>query len=137
MPSYLVVANRTLASPALVEAIEERLSRGDARFHVVVPATPSGSGFTWDEDASRAAAQGRLDALLHHLVSLGADASGEIGAPDPVDAAADALRVQQVDEVILSTLPSGVSRWLGTDVPGRLREVVRVPVVVVTQAKTG
>ena len=137
MPSYLVVANRTLASPALVAAIEERLSRGDARFHVVVPATPTGSNLTWDEDASRAAAQGRLDALLHHLASLGAEASGEIGTPDPIDAAADALRAREVDEVILSTLPSGISRWLGTDVPGRLRDVVRVPVVVVTQARTG
>jgi hypothetical protein len=136
MPSYLVVANRTLASPVLVDAIEERLGTGDARFHVVVPATPTGSGLTWDEDASRAAAQGRLDALLHHLISLGVEATGEIGAPDPVEAAADALRDREVSEVILSTLPSGSSRWLGADVPARLRDVVRVPVVVVTQPRT-
>lgn len=136
MRSYLVVANRTLASPALVAAIEERHSSGPARFHVVVPATPTGKATTWDEDASRAAAQGRLDALLNHLSSLGAEAGGEIGAPDPIDAAADALRHFDADEVILSTLPSGISRWLGTDVPGRLRDVVRVPVVVVTQART-
>jgi hypothetical protein len=38
-----------------------------------------------------------------------------------------------VDEVIVSTLPKGLSRWLGEDVPSRLRDSVRVPVTVVTQ----
>ena len=54
---------------------------------------------------------------------------------DPVDAAHDALRHVTVDEVILSTLPAGISRWLGQDVPSRLRGSVRVPVTVVTQPK--
>jgi hypothetical protein len=135
MRSYLIVANQTLASPALSDAIEERVAGGDeVRFHVVVPATPSGR-MTWDEDRTREAAQARLDDLLQDLRSRGAEATGEIGAPDPVDATADALRAHQADEVILSTLPSGISRWLGLDVPGRLRDVVRVPVVVVTQSR--
>jgi hypothetical protein len=138
MRSYLIVANRTLASPALSDAIDERLRGGPCRFHVVVPATPTGHRMTWDEDESRGAAQERLDTLLEHLRGRGAQATGEIGAPDPIDAAADALRDQRgVEEVILSTLPSGRSRWLGLDVPGRLRDVVRVPVTVVTQAQTG
>jgi hypothetical protein len=134
--SYLIVANQTLASPALAQAIDERLSGEDEiRFHVVVPATPSGRRLTWSEDESRSAAQERLDALVEYLRGRGAEASGEIGAPDPIDATADALRSHPADEVILSTLPSGISRWLGLDVPGRMRDVVRVPVVVVTQAK--
>ena len=133
MATYLIVANRTLASPTLAEAIGERLARGPASFHVVVPATPVGSGLTWDEDTSRAAADERLAAILDHLRRLGAvDASGEIGVGDPVSAVHDALANRPVDEVILSTLPEAISRWLGQDVPSRMRGAMTVPVVVVT-----
>ena len=36
------------------------------------------------------------------------------------------------DEVILSTLPPGISRWLGQDAPSRLKAALSVPVVVVS-----
>ena len=45
----------------------------------------------------------------------------------------DALRGREVDEVIVSTLPRGISRWLGEDVPSRLTDAVSVPVTVVSQ----
>ena len=137
MASYLIVANRTLASSTLAEAIEDRLAQGPSAFHVLVPATPVGGGLTWDEESSRAAAEERLKGLIDHLCALGAtDATGEIGVSDPVAAAADVLANRPVDEVILSTLPAGISRWLGQDVPSRMRGVTRVPVTVIT-AKEG
>jgi hypothetical protein len=133
MATYLVVANRTLASATLAGAIEERLARGPASFHVVVPATPVGTGLTWDEDTSRTAAEARLETIIRHLCEIGAtDATGEIGVPDPVAAAADALTRRTVDEVLLSTLPPGISRWLGQDVPTKMRGVVHVPLTVVS-----
>ncbi len=133
MRSYLVVGNQTLVGPALEKAITERIGQGEpASFHVVVPATPVGGGFTWDEDKAQAAAQERLDATLDRLRGLGVEASGEVGARDPVEAARDAIRGHPVDEVILSTLPAGISRWLGQDAPTRLKAAVTVPVVVVT-----
>ncbi len=135
MPSYLIVANRTLASPELASAIEQRMTDEAARFRIVVPATPTRSLGTWDEDESREAAQERLDALLRSVRALGAEATGEIGAPDPVDAVADALRSWPADEVIVSTLPPGISRWLGSEVPDRIADVARLPVVVVSQAE--
>ena len=61
--------------------------------------------------------------------------SGEIGSRDPIEAVQDALRGHPCDEIILSTLPSGISRWLGQDVPTRLRGSVLVPVRVVTAAR--
>lgn len=134
MRSYLIVANQTLASPALSAEVARRITGGRATFHVVVPLTPIVHRLTWDEDESRRAAQERLDALLAHLRSAGAVASGEIGDPDPVAAVRDALRSVEVDEIILSTLPAGISRWLGQDVPSRLRGSVTQPVVVVTAA---
>ena len=132
MRSYLVVGNQTLGGPELAAAIAERIAAGPSQFHVVVPATPVGGGLTWDEDEAQAAAQARLDATLTQIRGLGAEASGEVGHRDPVEAARDAIRRHPVDEVLLSTLPSGISRWLGQDAPSRLKGAVQVPVVVVT-----
>lgn len=132
MRSYLIVANQTLTSRSLTDAITTRLAEGPVRTHVVVPLSPVGGRLTWDEQASRELAQGRLDDVLGKLREMGAEADGEVGDRDPVMAVRDALRGREVDEVIVSTLPKGLSRWLGEDVPSRLRDSVRVPVTVVT-----
>lgn len=131
--TVLIVANETLASPSLANAVAERLARGPIAFHVVVPATPVGTHLlTWDEDEAIAAAHDRLEAVLDRLRALGAEAEGEIGNRDPVIAVGDALLDREVDEVILSTLPETRSRWLRQDVPSKLRAAVSVPVEVVT-----
>ena len=138
MRSYLVVGNQTLAGPELTAPIAERIAAGDpTKFHVVVPATPVQEGFTWDEDKAYAAARDRLEAMVGHLKTMGAEATGEVGHKDPVEAARDALRRHPADEVILSTLPPGISRWLGQDAPTRLKAAIAVPVVVVTAAPAG
>jgi hypothetical protein len=133
MRSYLIVANQTLASRSLTDAIKARLADGPVRTHVVVPLSPVGGRLTWDEDESRRVAQERLDDVVRRLREMGADADGEVGDRDPVMAVRDALRGREVDEVIVSTLPKGASRWLGEDVPSRLRDAVPVTVTVVTQ----
>jgi len=135
MRSFLIVANQTIGGEPLKAAIDERLATGPARFYVVVPATPVGGGMTWDETETQKAARERLDAVVERLRTAGAEADGEVGVRDPVDAAHDALRRVTVDEIILSTLPAGISRWLGQDVPSRLRGSVQVPVTVVTLPK--
>jgi hypothetical protein len=125
------VANQTLASPTLAAAVAQRVNAGETRFHVVVPRTPIQHGLTWDEDEAESAAQQRLDQVLDRLRSMGVPATGEVGSKDPVDAVHDALRTHVADEIILSTLPMGVSRWLGQDVPSKLRRSVEIPVEVV------
>jgi nucleotide-binding universal stress UspA family protein len=137
MRSYLIVANQTLTSESLQEAIEERLADGPVRTHVVVPMSPGSGRLSWDEQQSRETAQARLDETLERLREMGAEADGEVGDRDPVMAVRDALRRQEVDEIIVSTLPRGLSRWLGEDVPSRLRDSVGVPVTVVTQSASG
>ena len=132
MRSYLVVGNQTLDSPELAHEIARRVSAQPSTFHLVVPATPISHGLTWDEDEARAAATERLTAAIDRFRAAGATVSGEVGAPDPIQATQDALRGREVDEVILSTLPPGISRWLGQDVPTRLKGSVEVPVAVVT-----
>ena len=137
MRSYLIVANQTLESQSLTDAIKARLADGPVRTHVVVPLSPVGGRLTWDEVESRSVAQTRLDEVLGRLREMGAEADGEVGDRDPVLAVRDALRSHEVDEVIVSTLPKGMSRWLGEDVPSRLRDSVQVPVTVVTQEEAG
>lgn len=137
MRSYLIVANQTLTSESLREAITARLADEPVRTYVVVPMSPGAGRVSWDEQESRTVAKERLDDMLERLREMGAEADGEVGDRDPVMAVRDALRRQEVDEVIVSTLPRGLSRWLGEDVPSRLRDSVRVPVTVVTQEGSG
>jgi len=136
MRSYLIVANQTLTSESLREAITARLADGPLRVHVVVPMSVGGGRLSWDEGESRATATARLDEMLDRLKEMGVEADGEVGDRDPVNAVRDALRRHEADEVIVSTLPRGLSRWLGEDVPSRLRAACPVPVTVVTQGAT-
>ncbi len=132
MRSYLVVGNQTLGSATLAAAIAERVNQGPSSFHVVVPAAPVQRGLTWNEEEARQVASERLEAMLTRLRALGVEVSGEIGARDPIEAVEDAIRGRSVDEILLSTLPAGISRWLGQDVPTRLKGSVAVPVVTLT-----
>ena len=126
MRSYLIVGNETLAGEALTQTITDRLADGPMRARVVVPLHPVGGRLTWDvEEESTRVAEERLDEALERLRALGIEADGEIGDRDPILAVKDAMRGREIDEIILSTLPTGVSRWLGADVPGRLRDAVR------------
>jgi hypothetical protein len=94
--------------------------------------TPVAHGFTWDEDESRKQADERLESFLERIRGLGVEATGEVGDRDPVQAVRDCLRgMPAVDEIILSTLPPGISRWLGQDVAARLRNESPFPVTVV------
>jgi len=111
MSTILIVANQTLPSEALATEVTSRIASGARDFHIVVPATPPpGGGMTWDEDAARAAAEERLAAFQAQLTSKGVTAGGEIGDRDPVAAVRDCARDRDVSEIILSTLPGGVSR---------------------------
>jgi hypothetical protein len=51
----------------------------------------------------------------------------EVGDPDPNMAIEDALRMFPADEIIISTLPPGESKWLEHDVVERTRREVDLP----------
>jgi hypothetical protein len=137
MSTILIVANQTLPSEALASEVGSRIAAGAREFYVVVPATPPpGAGFTWDEDAARQAAQGRLAGFIARIAGQGATADGEIGDRDPVAAVRDAARGKDIAEIILSTLPTGASRWLRQDVPSRLRGAMTIPIAVVMELES-
>lgn len=132
MRRYLVVANRTLAGDHLMELLRERAADGDCELHVLVPATPDPSGWVHDEGSDHALAAGRLEQAIERFEELGVPVTGEVGDPRPVDAIMDLLRRDRFDEIVLSTLPAGVSRWLGMDLVSRVERAVDVPVTHVT-----
>lgn len=134
----LVVANQTLGGEALLDALRERVRAGDCRIKVLVPAssTPGGHAHAHDED--RRDAYARLSAALERFGELGCAVEGDVGDFQPYESVLDALREDpEIDEVLLSTLPPGASRWLRMDLPSRLERAVGVPIThVVARAES-
>jgi hypothetical protein len=144
---YLVIANQTLAERELTEAIRERLEAGPSSFYLLVPNTSAGdlaariargapiapaAGDATVDVLATEHAQHRLGQLLADLRDLGADVDGDLGDPDPLTAASQLLERQQFDEIILSTLPQAISKWLGMDLPHRLHRHSGLPVTTIT-----
>ena len=139
----LVVANQTLTGRDLLELIKAKMAEGSYELFLLVPATPRahrnpdapvpGLNAPLDsEDDDFAGARKRLELGLTAIRGLGATVDGTVGDPDPVKAIQEVLSRQQFDEIILSTLPSGVSRWLGQDLPRKVERRFHLPVTVVT-----
>jgi GABA permease len=117
---YLVVANQTLGAEELAAKVRECMQAGPCRFHILVPATHPKDHATWTEGQAHALAERRLEKALARFRELGAEVDGDVGDEDPVLAIRDALIAGKFDEIILSTLPSGPSRWLKADLPHRV-----------------
>jgi hypothetical protein len=120
MHRYLVVANRTLAGPHLLETLTELTTHDRCVFHVVVPAEHS-RDHAWSDGEAHAAAAERLERGLTRFAPLDAEVDGEVGDADPAMAVEDVLmRGAAWDGIVVSTLPPGPSRWLKLDLPNRL-----------------
>lgn len=76
-------------------------------------------------------ARTRLERGLSDLRALGATVDGEVGDANPAKAIAEVLGRKAFDEVVLSTLPKGISRWLGLDIPHQIQRKFHVPVTVI------
>ena len=128
MRRYLVVGNQTLASERLAEKVHDVMAAGPAHFHLLVPATPPQDHLTWTEGAARDIAERRLEAAIERFTALGADVDGEVGDASPMEAIRSVFMEQSFDEIILSTLPLGVSRWVKQDLPHRVRREYDLPI---------
>ncbi|HSR93837.1 MAG TPA: hypothetical protein VLK56_03140 [Solirubrobacterales bacterium] len=129
----LVVANRTADAPELIAALRQRTARSPARFTLLVPAVPHGLAWAADMKAGRSEAASRAESGVARMTMSGIEVdTALVGDPDPVAAAGDVLRAGEFDEVFVSTLPRGVSRWLRLSLPHRLRRLTDLPVIHVT-----
>jgi hypothetical protein len=118
----LVVANRTAATPALIETVRERAARGPSVFTLLVPHFAHGLHKVIDvEDTDVSESEAVLELALPLLrQAAGGEVEGIVGDPEPLAAIQDAVNLRGFDEIILSTLPARVSRWLKLDLPSKL-----------------
>jgi len=145
---YLILANQTLPSPGLRELIEEKVATGHCEFHILVPEGPRSSVYhdmsgTLDprlnevDDRDRLVAldeaEERLDSFRASFAHLDAPLTGEVGVGDPMAAVRRVMDRSTFDEIIVSTLPTGISRWLKLDLPARLQRIFRLPVTHLVQ----
>jgi hypothetical protein len=129
----LVVANKTAATPALLDAVRERAARGRCEFTLLVPNTTHGLHKVVDpEDQSQSEAESTIELALPLLEdAAGGPVDAMIGVPEPLAAIQDAVNLHGFDELIISTLPSRVSKWLKLDLPHKAAGL-GLPVTTVT-----
>ena len=127
----LVLANRTAGSAQLRNALLERRDRGPIAVTLLVPAA-------WEpQDPHGGVETGRrrVREALTDLRDTGLDVQCRVGDADPVTALRDEWDPDRYDEVIVSTLPGRVSRWLQIDLPRRAGRITGVPVTHVEAAE--
>ncbi len=129
----LVVAHKTAATDALLDAVHERAQRGPCVFTLLVPRMAHGMHKVVDADETDAGeAQQVVDTALPLLRDAAtAPVDAIIGDPDPMAAVQDAINLRGFDEVIVSTLSARMSRWLRLDLPSKIAGL-GLPVTTVT-----
>jgi hypothetical protein len=122
----LVVANRTAATPRLLDEIRRRADGGSCAFTLLIPDATDRKSADWTLDSALPLMQ---RAARQPVASL-------VGGPDPVDAVRNALRDGTFDEIIVSTLPKRTSKWLRRDLIHRVR-TLGIPVTAVVPREKG
>ncbi len=121
MSKVLVVANETVGASELLDELRRLEGGATSDYFVVVPAHPieepdAGglASFTtsWNQEGAIGAAEKRLAETLSILKGEGVHATGEVGDMVPSRAIEDALLIFDADTIVISTFPSGRSRWL-------------------------
>jgi hypothetical protein len=153
MRRYLVVANQTLQAAELRAELRKRISTGPCSFFVIVPDTTAAQydpvaaggvvpqpGVWWwatyyarpasDEEAT-AQARERLGLMLAGLAGLGVRADGDLGSSSPLEAIEVACADHKFDEIIVTTLPRPVSRWLKVGLPHQAARRFKLPVTTI------
>src|SRR3954469_24270194 len=109
----LIVANRTAATQRLLDAVERRSASAPCTFTLLVPDVEHLRDADWTLDVGRR--------LL--TKAAGTPVGGMAGGPDPFVAVQEAVATGRFDEIIISTLPRAVSKWLRRDLVGRVRRL--------------
>jgi hypothetical protein len=116
----LVVANRSVATPALVEELRNHAHAGHSDIALLIPdaGDPAVAGWTLKRAARMFGKE------------VGAPVEGLMAqASDPFEAIEAAVHDGSYDEIIISTLPATGSAWLEQELPervGRLGPAVTV-----------
>jgi GABA permease len=126
----LVIANRTIESDEIRTALVDRAASGPVQVTLVAPASSGGGSLR----ARRAVTAQRLEAAVQGLREAGVRVEGLVGDADPILAVQDAWDPCRFDEVIVATLPTGVSRWMAADLPNRVERLTGARVTHIVSA---
>ena len=116
----LIVANRTASTPHLIEEVGRRAKAGPCEFALLIPDVTDRKEADWTLETAqrllRPAARGTVEGL--------------VGGPDPFESVKEAVHNGKFDEIIVSTLPRRVSKWLRRDLIRRV-EGLGLPVTAI------
>ena len=116
----LIVANRTASTPRLIDAVRRRAEAGPCVFALLIPDVTDRKEADWTLETAqrllRPAARGKVEGL--------------VGGPDPFESVRAAVQQGNFDEIIISTLPRRVSKWLRRDLIRRV-EGLGLPVTAI------
>ena len=125
----LVVANRTAESPELLDALRKRTLQGPCVFTLLIPSTPHGLSWAADMHAGTDEAERHRVAFLEELRQEGLNVGeAKVGDPDALAAICDECNFNDYDELIVSTLPLHMSKWLRVDLPRKAQAATGLPV---------
>ncbi len=126
MAHVLVIANETVASDTLLDAVRAEVHGSDDRVTVIAPVNEPNQGYVVYEDTRRAAAGRRLDRTLRTLREAGLRTQGFVVETGPVQAVKDAIVQLEpaIDEVVVSTHALERSGWMRRHVVEEIQRVV-------------
>jgi hypothetical protein len=125
----LVVANRTAATPLLLDEVERRAGERPTEFVLLIPNVTSRKAADWALNEALAAIERAARGSTGHRPS---QVRGLLGGADPLDSIKETLAADHFDDVLISTLPKRRSEFLRRNLPRRV-EQLGVPVTVITQ----
>jgi len=115
------VANRTAATHRLLEAVQRRAEQGGCEFALLVPDVSDRKAADWTLETAlrlmRRPARGKVEGLVGV-------------SSDPFESVQEAVRQGNFDEIIISTLPRRISKWLRRDLIRRV-EGLGLPVTAI------
>ncbi len=117
----LTVANRTAATPTMLDHVKRLARERPSAFSLLIPDAPTSEHTDWTMELALP--------LLER--AAGGPVEGLTGEEDPFEAIRLAVADGDYDEIVISTLPRRVSKWLRRDLPHRV-ETLGVPVTIVT-----
>lgn len=130
MPHHLLaIVTDDLEGPEPIEQIRRAANGEGVELRVVVPAVEASSfrHTLGDVDEPRHEAEQRLERCLRMLEQNGIAASGEVGDPDPVQSAQDALLQAPADEVLIFEHEAAQARWFEGGLLERAQEGIEPP----------